>query len=323
MRIEIAEAPTRRATRRTRAPDGLHRPARQQARRARPHPRRRGSPPPRSCSAARATRSTTLTETLNGRGYRAEALHGGMTQEQRDRVMGRLRAGNADLLVATDVAARGLDIDTLTHVVNYDVPVGARGLRAPHRPRRPRRARGRRDHARRAARAPLCCSTIEQHHQAEDRDREGPDGRRPARAPAGADARAACEESLLEDGDLDHFRVVVETLAEDYDLMDVAAAAVKLAHEAGGASVDEEEIPDASPPPQGPARRVPAKPGKRPDGEHDPHLRRRRPRRRHPPAGPRRRHRQRGRPAGPRHRRRSRSPTASRSSRCRAKPPST
>src|SRR3954471_20385571 len=63
-----------------------------------------------------------LTETLNGRGYRAEALHGGMSQEQRDRVMGRLRGGTADLLVATDVAARGLDIDQLTHVVNYDVP---------------------------------------------------------------------------------------------------------------------------------------------------------------------------------------------------------
>jgi ATP-dependent RNA helicase DeaD len=63
-----------------------------------------------------------LTETLNGRGYRAEALHGGMNQEQRDRVMGRLRSGNAELLVATDVAARGLDIDQLTHVVNYDVP---------------------------------------------------------------------------------------------------------------------------------------------------------------------------------------------------------
>src|SRR5687768_7393193 len=52
----------------------------------------------------------TLTETLNGRGYRAEALHGGMSQEQRDRVMGRLRGGTADLLVATDVAARGLAI---------------------------------------------------------------------------------------------------------------------------------------------------------------------------------------------------------------------
>src|SRR5688500_11468014 len=63
-----------------------------------------------------------LTETLNGRGYRAEPLHGGMNQEQRDRVMGRLRSGTADLLVATDVAARGLDVDQLTHVVNYNVP---------------------------------------------------------------------------------------------------------------------------------------------------------------------------------------------------------
>ena len=63
-----------------------------------------------------------LTETLNGRGYRAEALHGGMDQAQRDRVMGRLRGETADLLVATDVAARGLDIDHLTHVVNFDVP---------------------------------------------------------------------------------------------------------------------------------------------------------------------------------------------------------
>ena len=63
-----------------------------------------------------------LAETLNGRGYRAEALHGGMTQDQRDRVMARLRNETADLIVATDVAARGLDIDQLTHVVNYDVP---------------------------------------------------------------------------------------------------------------------------------------------------------------------------------------------------------
>src|SRR5690242_14783548 len=63
-----------------------------------------------------------VTETLNGRGYRAEALHGGMSQDQRDRVMGRLRAGSTELLVATDVAARGLDIDQLTHVVNYTVP---------------------------------------------------------------------------------------------------------------------------------------------------------------------------------------------------------
>ncbi|MEO6571381.1 MAG: DEAD/DEAH box helicase, partial [Ilumatobacteraceae bacterium] len=66
-----------------------------------------------------------LTVTMNGRGYRAEALHGGMDQHQRDRVMGRLRDGTAELLIATDVAARGLDIDSLTHVVNYDVPSAA------------------------------------------------------------------------------------------------------------------------------------------------------------------------------------------------------
>ncbi len=63
-----------------------------------------------------------VAEALNGWGYRAEALHGGMSQEHRDRVMRRLRSKTASLLVATDVAARGLDIDHLSHVINYDVP---------------------------------------------------------------------------------------------------------------------------------------------------------------------------------------------------------
>jgi ATP-dependent RNA helicase DeaD len=63
-----------------------------------------------------------LVEALNGRGYRAEAMHGGMSQEERDRVMKKLRGGSVDLLVATDVAARGLDIAHLTHVINYEVP---------------------------------------------------------------------------------------------------------------------------------------------------------------------------------------------------------
>ena len=95
-----------------------------------------------------------LTETMNGRGYRAEALHGGMSQEQRDRVMGRLRAGTADLLVATDVAARGLDVEQLTHVVNYDVPSAPESY--VHRIGRvgPGRPGGRGHHPGRAARAP-------------------------------------------------------------------------------------------------------------------------------------------------------------------------
>ena len=63
-----------------------------------------------------------LTETLGARGYRAEALHGGLSQEQRDRVMRRFRDGASELLVATDVAARGLDIEHVSHVVNFDVP---------------------------------------------------------------------------------------------------------------------------------------------------------------------------------------------------------
>ena len=64
-----------------------------------------------------------VTEALGARGWRAEPLHGGMAQDQRERVLGRFREGRVDLLVATDVAARGLDIDHLSHVVNFDVPI--------------------------------------------------------------------------------------------------------------------------------------------------------------------------------------------------------
>ena len=55
-------------------------------------------------------------------GYAADALHGELTPVQRDSVMGRFRDGNPSLLVATDVAARGLDVDDLTHVIHYDLP---------------------------------------------------------------------------------------------------------------------------------------------------------------------------------------------------------
>ena len=63
-----------------------------------------------------------LAEALSSRGHDAGALHGGLTQEARDRIMGRFRDGSLDVLVATDVAARGLDIEHVSHVVNYDVP---------------------------------------------------------------------------------------------------------------------------------------------------------------------------------------------------------
>jgi len=63
-----------------------------------------------------------LASALQSRGYSAEALHGDMKQEQRDRVMARFRKGYIDILVATDVAARGIDVDDIEAVFNYDIP---------------------------------------------------------------------------------------------------------------------------------------------------------------------------------------------------------
>ncbi len=68
------------------------------------------------------TEADELTESLGRRGFRPAALHGGLSQEQRDRVMLRFRTGANDLLIATDIAARGLDISHLSHVINFDVP---------------------------------------------------------------------------------------------------------------------------------------------------------------------------------------------------------
>lgn len=64
----------------------------------------------------------TLVEELKGRGYFAEGLHGDMKQQQRDRVMNRFRNGKTEILVATDVAARGIDVDDVEAVFNYDIP---------------------------------------------------------------------------------------------------------------------------------------------------------------------------------------------------------
>jgi ATP-dependent RNA helicase DeaD len=186
-----------------------------------------------------------LTETLNGRGYRAEALHGGMSQEQRDRVMGRLRAGTADLLIATDVAARGLDIEQLTHVINYNVPSAPEAY--VHRIGRVGRA-GREGVA-------ITLAEPREHRLLKAIERVTKQKINPQTLPTIADLRArrlelttaGLRESLLAD-DLDRFRVVVESLTDEFDIVDVALAAVKLAHEASGAETDDEEIPAVTEP---------------------------------------------------------------------------
>jgi ATP-dependent RNA helicase DeaD len=183
-----------------------------------------------------------LVQTLNGRGYRADALHGGLTQEQRDRVMGRLRSGTTELLVATDVAARGLDVDVLTHVINYDVPSAPDAY--VHRIGR----------VGRAGREGVAITLAEPREHRMLKNIERVTGQRvPVEAlPTVADLRArrleitsaTLREEILKD-EMDSFRVVVEALAEEFDVMDIVAAAAKVAHESSGGPLDEEEIPDA------------------------------------------------------------------------------
>jgi ATP-dependent RNA helicase DeaD len=184
-----------------------------------------------------------LAETLTARGYRAEALHGGMSQDQRDRVMKRLRAGSSDLVIATDVAARGLDIEQLSHVVNYDVPSAPDAY--VHRIGR----------VGRAGREGVAITLVEprEHRQLRNFEQATKQKIEMAQVPTVADlrarrldlTRAAIREAVLA-GDLDGVRVVVESLASEFDLMNIALAAVKLAHEATAPESDEAEIPTPS-----------------------------------------------------------------------------
>jgi ATP-dependent RNA helicase DeaD len=181
-----------------------------------------------------------VTETLNGRGYRAEALHGGMSQDQRDRVMGRLRAGSTELLVATDVAARGLDVEQLTHVVNYNVPAAPEAY--VHRIGRVGRA-GREG-------AAITLAEPRESRMLKAIERLTRQRITLEKVPTVTDLRArrleltrTALESSLQTDDLERFRVVIESLTSEFDIETVALAAVKLAHEAAGGDVDEQEIP--------------------------------------------------------------------------------
>jgi ATP-dependent RNA helicase DeaD len=186
-----------------------------------------------------------LTETLSSRGYRAESLHGGMTQDQRSKVIKKLRAGSADLVVATDVAARGLDIPQLSHVINYDVPNAPESY--VHRIGRVGRA-GREGVA-------ITLAAPREHRMLRDFERATKQKIEVARVPTVADlkakrlelTKASIREALL-GGDLDSFRPVVEALADEFDAVEIALAAVKLAHQATvGDAEDSEEIPSPSP----------------------------------------------------------------------------
>ena len=180
-----------------------------------------------------------LTTAMNGRGYRAEALHGGMDQAQRDRVMQRLRSGVVELLVATDVAARGIDVDVLTHVVNYDAPSSPETY--VHRVGR----------VGRAGQSGVAITLLEPRQRrllaSIERHIGGDIPQRPV--PSVADARlkqlgdtAAAIDAALTAEDLDDYRPILDALSGEAPVA-VALAAAKVAHEARTSTLSDEEIP--------------------------------------------------------------------------------
>ena len=264
-----------------------------------------------------------LAEALSARGHDAGALHGGLSQEARDRMMNRFRDGSLDVLVATDVAARGLDIEGVSHVVNYDVPSNPDAY--VHRIGRTGRA----------GREGVAITLVEPREHRLLRNIEAATRSKfeIANLPTVADLRerrtevlrANLREALLGDG-YDRFRGVVEPLTDEFDLVDIALAAVSLIEGAGAQDADEVELSSpplvAGPPPRG------ARPGQPPAGpgrpgpvarggrgpiapEHRPArfgwavgaaVRGRRAAGRDPPGRPRRGDHQRGRRAGQRRR---------------------
>ncbi|MGA7397343.1 MAG: DEAD/DEAH box helicase [Solirubrobacterales bacterium] len=194
-----------------------------------------------------------LTETLGQRGHRADALHGGMTQEQRDRAMGRLRAGSTSILVATDVAARGLDVDHLTHAFNYGLPTAPEQY--VHRIGRVGRA-GREGIAITIA-EPREQRNIKAIQRLTKRQIEIKDLPTVAELKAKRleitrssirDAVLAANENVAGAQAMAPFRELVESLITDGELdpVDVAAAATRIAHQNAGLEIDEREIPPVS-----------------------------------------------------------------------------
>ena len=119
-----------------------------------------------------------LYRSLSRHGFDAAALHGDMPQPKRTETLERFKNGEIRLLVASDVAARGLDIQGLSHVFNFDVPLPRRGLCPPHRPHRPRRPDGPLVHAGGAGGRQAGRGDREADRQGRSRSRRSPTWRR-------------------------------------------------------------------------------------------------------------------------------------------------
>jgi ATP-dependent RNA helicase DeaD len=187
-----------------------------------------------------------LADELQNRGFGVEALHGDMAQDARETVMRRFRRAQVSILVATDVAARGLDIEDVSHVINYDVPYDAEDY--VHRIGRTGRA----------GKTGVAITLVTPRERRWMRTIETFTGQRMAlgKIPSTAQVHALREsqfaqklENMLGESDLGRELSVVNTLLEaGYDAAEVAAAAIRMAR-AGEAQRPVEEIrePKANP----------------------------------------------------------------------------
>ena len=187
-----------------------------------------------------------LTERLQARGYAAEAMHGDMSQQSRELVIRRLREGQIEIVIATDVAARGLDVERISHVINHDVPFDAESY--VHRI-------GRTGRAGRGGTAILFVTPRETRLL---KAIERFTGHRitAMRMPSAADVAARrvqsfkrrLLESSAEEG-LEPYLALVEELAEEagVDMAEIAAAAARLA--AAGKPITVDAMPEAPPAP--------------------------------------------------------------------------
>ncbi|HMK44602.1 MAG TPA: DEAD/DEAH box helicase [Dissulfurispiraceae bacterium] len=174
---------------------------------------------------------------LQQMGYNASALHGDYTQARRDEVMEKFRSGKIDILVATDVAARGLDIQNVSHVINYSIPQNPESY--VHRIGRTGRA-GRSGMA-------ITFVTPREYNALRMIERSAKITISRKRLPSREDAMRAREKgigddlaAIIRDNRQESFAAVVQELAQTADLTDIAAAALFLAY---GESRIGEELP--------------------------------------------------------------------------------
>lgn len=182
-----------------------------------------------------------LSEALRLRGYSSEAIHGDMNQPERERVLRRFREGQSDLLVATDVAARGLDIEHVTHVINYNIPFDVEQY--IHRIGRTGRA----------GRSGDAITLVEGRERRQLKFIEHQIGAtiKPTRLPTVADIAARRREifkdtlrETLTANEFDGHMATVEELSAEFDTTEIAAAALHLLWQSQHSSAQEiaEEI---------------------------------------------------------------------------------